>query len=142
MKFKSYVGKRVVVREGKEILFGADTYETTDEQEIEALKKALEVVQVGGDGTDGSGRKVKLSSGLTLEPETSPEADNIAVTQNTSDAELLLDAVHEKDGGPVFTSDSTHAANVAEEKFRSLNNGKLTTQEANAIDEKLKNPKK
>lgn len=47
MKFKSYVGKRVLVS-GKEIVFVDEIYETDDEKEIEALKNALEVNEVKG----------------------------------------------------------------------------------------------
>lgn len=47
MKFKSYVGKRVLAG-GKEVVFVDDIYETDDEKEIEALKNALEVSEVKG----------------------------------------------------------------------------------------------
>lgn len=98
-KFKSYVGKRVRTPSGKEIVFGQEPYETSDSEEIEALKKALEVVEVGGDGTDGSGRKVKVAGLQTLEPETSPEADSLVVSENTSVAERVAEEIHEEDKG-------------------------------------------
>jgi hypothetical protein len=143
MKFRSYIGKRVHVSPGKEVVFGAEEYETENEAEIEALKYAVEVLIVGGDGTDGTGRKIKLSKNHTLEPETSPEADSLAVSENTSDAELLLEAVKEKDGErQVFKSDSTQAVNEAKQAAKDANNGKLTTEQSNAIEENSKNPKK
>lgn len=135
MKFKSYIGKRIHVSPGKEIVFGDDTYETEDEFEIEALMRALEVIEVGGDGADGSGRKIKLSKNHTLEPEISPEADSLAVNENTSDAELLLDAIKERSGErQVVKADSTQAVNEAKQAVKDQNIGKLTTEQSNAVE--------
>lgn len=141
MKFKSYIGKRVHVSTGKEILFGADTYETTDKDEIQALEKALEVLKVGGDGTDGSGRKIKLSDSLTLEPETSPESDNLSVTPNTSDAELVMDVIHEAENVKVYSEGSTQSVNEAKAEVKAQNHGKLNTEQSNAVEDASK-PKK
>ena len=103
MKFKSYAGKRVWTG-NKEIVFGDEPYETKDKEEIEALKRAMEVTQVGGDGTDGSGNKVNVAEYQTLEPVTSPEADNLTVSNNTSDAEQLTHLVHEANAEEVILS--------------------------------------
>lgn len=103
MKFQSYEGKRVWTGT-KEIVFGAEPYETKDEEEIEALKRAMEVTQVGGDGTDGSGQEVEVADRQTLEPVTSPDADNLTVTNRTSDAEQLQHLVHEANANEVILS--------------------------------------
>jgi hypothetical protein len=114
MKFQSYEGKRVWTG-NKEIVFGAEPYETKDKEEIEALKRAMEVTQVGGDGTDGSGNKVEVADRQTLEPVTSPEADNLTVTNRTSDAEQLTHLVHDANADGVILSPELpgHEPNVA-----------------------------
>lgn len=141
MKFRSYVGKTVLVKDRPNIVFGDEPYETDNEDEIDALKKALEVVVVGGDGTDGSGRKVKIFNSQTLEPETSKEADSLAVSENSSPAEILMEQAHEQDG-QVFKSDSTFAVNAEKDAFKQSHGGKLTTEQSNEIEENSRKPKK
>lgn len=166
MKFKSYEGKRVLVPGGKEIVFGAEPYETDDKDQIEALKKAVEVVQVGGDGTDGSGHKVEIPESQTLEPKTSPEGDSMVTSYQTSDAELLQNAMHERGKHPDdlhlskseekvvkasldesrksgVSLESTEAINDAKDAVKEANDGKLNTAKSNAVEQEArKAPKK
>lgn len=164
MKFKSFPGKRVWTGL-KEITFGDKPYETTDKDEIAALRRAVEVTEVGGDGTDGSGNKVKLSR-EQLDVGESPESDNLYVSPNTSDAEQLQHLVHEANAQDIvlaptlpghepkeaadFVAEhigdraetesavvpgSTAAVDAAEQDAKDLNHGALSTEEANESKE-------
>lgn len=45
MRFKSYIGKQVMIKD-RSFMFSAEDYETEDQDEIKALSSALDVFEV------------------------------------------------------------------------------------------------